>query len=65
MEYISRIKSCYKQVFQEAIAARNHEVGAVKASLQRYIERYGESITHGEGEFSAQALLRLAGWTGR
>lgn len=48
----------------EALDARDAEVAAVKAQIQAYIDRYGESISHGEGEFSASALLRLAGWTG-
>jgi hypothetical protein len=34
----------------------------VKHYVRLYIERYGEAIAHGEGEFSAEALLRLAGW---
>lgn len=51
-------------VFLGAVAARDREVRAVKILIERYIEKYGESITHGDGEFSARALLRLAGWDG-
>lgn len=47
-----------------ALAARAKQIVNVKTLVQRYIERYGERIAHGEGEFSAQALLRLAGWSG-
>jgi hypothetical protein len=45
-----------------AITARDSEVRAVKILIEKYIERYGERIAHGDGEFSARALLRLAGW---
>lgn len=51
-----------ERVLQEAITARDSEVRAVKILIEKYIERYGESIAHGDGEFSARALLRLAGW---
>ena len=51
-----------EQKLKEALAARDQEVDAVKNLVQSYIDRYGESIVHGEGEFNAQALLRLAGW---
>jgi len=47
---------------QEAITARDREVRAVQILIEQYIEKYGESIAHGDGEFSARALLRLAGW---
>lgn len=52
------------QMLSEALAARDAEVAAVKTQIRAYIDQYGESISHGEGEFSASALLRLAGWTG-
>lgn len=50
------------RVMREAVDARDHGVKAVQTEVERYIQRYGESIAHGDGEFSARALLRLAGW---
>ena len=50
------------RVLREALDAREREVKAVRAEVERYIQRYGESIAHGEGEFSARALTRLAAW---
>jgi hypothetical protein len=47
---------------KEALAARDQEVDAVKALIQSYVDRYGESIAYGEGEFSARALLRIVHW---
>lgn len=32
--------------------------------LDSWIEQYGQEILHGEAEFNAEALIRLAGWTG-
>jgi hypothetical protein len=49
---------------REALDARGREIEAVKAQIRAYVERYGERIAHGEGEFNAAALLRLAGWNG-
>lgn len=46
----------------QAIEARDEEVITVKRIIRLYIDRYGQRITHGEAEFDAQALLRLAGW---
>lgn len=51
-----------EHVLGEALAARDREVRAVQIQIEQYIEKYGESIAHGDGEFSARALLRLAGW---
>ena len=56
--------STSQEVLLKAIAARDREVKAVKILIERYIEKYGESIEHGDGEFNARALLRLAGWAG-
>ena len=53
-----------QEVLLKAIAARDREVRVIKILIERYIGKYGESIAHGEGEFSARALLRLAGWEG-
>lgn len=46
----------------EAIAARDYEVEAVKVLIAAYTEKYGQRIAHGDAEFNADALLRLAGW---
>lgn len=51
-----------RQQLDKALDARAGAVTAVRSLIQSYIDLYGESITHGEGEFSADALLRLAGW---
>lgn len=32
--------------------------------LHAYTERYGKSILHGSADYNADALIRLAGWTG-
>lgn len=32
--------------------------------LHAYTERYGKSILHGTADYNADALIRLAGWTG-
>lgn len=53
-----------RQEWQEAVAARDGEVRKVSQLVEAYIQRYGEAIRHGEGEFSARSLLRLAGWVG-
>ena len=47
---------------RDAIAARDYEVDAVKVIIQRYIDRYGQRIAHGDAEFNVESLLRLAGW---
>lgn len=48
---------------QEAKTARDNEVRKVRILIQRYIDAYGQRITQGEAEFTAEALLRLAGWS--
>ncbi len=53
-----------KQHFDKAVLQRNAEVRTVKILVEQYVQKYGETIEHGEGEFSARALLRLSGWTG-
>lgn len=49
-------------VLKEAMEARDREVATVKRLIEGYMGSYGESIQHGEGEFSTRGLLRLAGW---
>lgn len=51
-----------QRVLAEAIDARDYEVSAVKRLILTYTDRYGQRITHGDAEFNADALLRLAGW---
>ena len=50
------------KVLEEAIAARDFEVEAVRMLTQKYVDAYGQRITQGEAEFNAEGLLRLAGW---
>ncbi len=47
----------------KARAARERQVAYVKQHVKEYVDRYGDVILHGEGEFNAEALLRLAGWS--
>lgn len=51
-----------ERILAEAIAARDYGVDAVKKSVREYVDKYGQRIRHGNAEFSADALLRLAGW---
>ncbi|WP_157071457.1 hypothetical protein [Curtobacterium ammoniigenes] len=51
-----------ERVLAEALVARDYEVDAVKVLIATYTQRYGQRITHGDAEFNAEALLRLAGW---
>lgn len=53
------------RVLAGAIVDRDIAIAAVQSEVERYVQRYGEQIAHGDGEFSARALLRLAGWPGR
>lgn len=50
------------QKLKRSIDRRTTEVENVKILVRSYIDRYGQRITHGEAEFDAQSLLRLAGW---
>ncbi|MBU2601881.1 MAG: hypothetical protein KKA32_06905 [Actinobacteria bacterium] len=54
--------SLSEKMLEEAVAVRDSEVREVKVLVQRYIDTYGQGITHGEAEFNAEGLLRLAGW---
>lgn len=53
-----------ERTLDEALDSRDAAVDAAKRQVEAYIERYGASIAHGEGEFSARGLLRLVGWSG-
>ncbi len=41
---------------------RDARVAALGGLIEDYVERYGERIRHGDAEFDARRLLRLAGW---
>jgi hypothetical protein len=51
-------------VFQEATTGSLWYLARLLAKLVHYSERYGRSILHGTAEYNAEALIRLAGWTG-
>ncbi len=51
-----------QRILTETIAARDYEVDVVKRLIRTYIDRYGQRINHGDAEFDAAGLLRLAGW---
>jgi hypothetical protein len=40
-------------------------VASLGQSIDDYVERWGERIAHGEAEFDARRLIRLAGWRGK
>ena len=48
----------------EAEDASLHYLGQLLVLIDDYIEKHGTAILHGESEFNAEALIRLAGWTG-
>jgi hypothetical protein len=50
--------------FEEAAGGALWYLARLLTQLDRYLERYGERILHGEAEFNAEGLIRLAGWTG-
>ena len=50
------------QVLEQAIASRDMQVNEVKILVQRYVDKYGQRIAHGDAAFNAEGLLRLAGW---
>ncbi len=54
--------STSQQRLTKALAVRDEAVDAVKKHIRIYIDTYGQRITHGDNEFNAEALLRLAGW---
>ena len=49
--------------YTEAVAARDRAVLETQVLVQRYLDRYGQRIMHGEAEFSVAGVLRLAGWS--
>jgi hypothetical protein len=50
--------------FQEADIGALWYLARLLTKLDRYTERYGKAILHGTAEYNADALIRLAGWTG-
>lgn len=50
--------------FAEAAGGALWYLARLLTQLDRYLERYGDPILHGEAEFNAEGLIRLAGWTG-
>lgn len=50
--------------FQEASEASELRLGTLLNYLDDYMTRYGDKIMHGEAEYKAEALIRLAGWRG-
>lgn len=51
-----------QKVLAAAMNAREYEVEAVKRLIRTYTDRFGQRIAHGDAEFNADSLLRLAGW---
>jgi hypothetical protein len=51
-----------EQKLDEALDARSRALKATKITVQRYLDRYGHYIEHGDAEYGVEGLLRLAGW---
>lgn len=51
-----------EQKLLRATSRRTTEIETVKILIRSYIDRYGQRISHGDAEFNAESLLRLAGW---
>lgn len=51
--------------FQEAAGGALWFLARLLTNLDRYLERYGNAILHGDAEFNAEGLIRLAGWSGQ
>lgn len=54
----------YADRVDAAQAEAELHLGRLLNWLDDYLAKYGERILHGEAEFNAEALVRLAGWTG-
>jgi hypothetical protein len=50
--------------FNEAAKQADVTLGSLLLRLDDYLDSHGETILHGESEFNARALIRLAGWSG-
>jgi hypothetical protein len=46
----------------DAIGQRDRSLQRVKVLLQAFLDEHGERIEHGDAEYNAAGLLRLAGW---
>jgi hypothetical protein len=51
-----------EQKLIRATERREKEVENVKVLVRAYLDRYGQRIKHGDAEFTADSILRLAGW---
>lgn len=49
---------------EEAHAGALWRLARLLTRLDTYLEEFGRRILHGEAEYDANALIRLAGWTG-
>jgi hypothetical protein len=50
--------------FQQAAVGALWYLARLLSRLSTYSQRYGKHILHGTAEYNAEALIRLAGWTG-
>jgi hypothetical protein len=48
---------------EEAAGTSLWLVARLLTRIHEYLDRYGERILHGEAEFNAEGLIRLAGWS--
>jgi len=51
-----------QETLDAALKARNGSLRRVRMLIEQYVQEYGERIEHGDAEFNARALLRLASW---
>jgi len=50
--------------YATADCAAKWQLGLILTHLDAYVERYGRTILQGDATYDAEALIRLAGWTG-
>jgi hypothetical protein len=50
--------------FHEAAVGALWYLARLLSRLSTYSEEYGKGVLHGTAEYNAEALIRLAGWTG-
>lgn len=60
----SRDKPEREVEFQEGCRGALWYLARLLSKLSLYSEQYGKRILHGTAEYNAEALIRLAGWTG-
>jgi hypothetical protein len=51
-------------VFSEAATGSLWYLARLLSKLSKYSEQYGKALLHGAAEYNAEALIRLAGWSG-